>query len=499
MLFLIFISSGLFLGWSLGANDAANIFGSAVGSRMVSFAKAAWIASIFVILGAVLQGHGGSETLNSLGAVDALAGAFTVSLCSALIVFIMTKRSLPVSTSQAIVGAIVGWGIFTGNPTDYGVLIKIVTTWISGPILGMLFAALLFILLRKFLKKAKIHVIRLDSYIRTALLVVGAFGAYSLGANNIANVMGVFVNSAPNIILDFGIFKLDGVQLLFLLGGLAIAIGIFTYSKKVMEKVGAGILSLTPEAAIVVVLSQALVLFLFSSSSFATFLKYLGLPPLPLVPVSSTQLVIGALLGIGMVKGMREVNLDALGGVAIGWITTPLLSGVLTFFSLFFVKNVFGLAVTHSIPVAQLPMPDTEGELARQIDLILPAIGAGLIIIIAILVYLVFRQQKLRLRTENELLIKQNEVFQVQKALRDMEINSIEAFNATLKRQLQLSNDENNAYLLNIKENRDFLEQIAREMDVLIGTKDLKKRDRRLRELSAILRQRIIMNSKPKQ
>ena len=52
---LFFITSGLFLGWSLGANDAANIFGSAVGSRMITFRKAAIIASVFVILGAVLQ------------------------------------------------------------------------------------------------------------------------------------------------------------------------------------------------------------------------------------------------------------------------------------------------------------------------------------------------------------------------------------------------------------------------------------------------------------
>ena len=49
MLFLFFITSGLFLGWSLGANDAANIFGTAVGSRMIKFKKAAIIAGIFVL------------------------------------------------------------------------------------------------------------------------------------------------------------------------------------------------------------------------------------------------------------------------------------------------------------------------------------------------------------------------------------------------------------------------------------------------------------------
>ena len=44
MTFFIFLSSGLFLGWSLGANDASNVFGTAVGTKMVSFKTAAVIA-----------------------------------------------------------------------------------------------------------------------------------------------------------------------------------------------------------------------------------------------------------------------------------------------------------------------------------------------------------------------------------------------------------------------------------------------------------------------
>lgn len=126
MLTLFFLSSGLFLGWSLGANDAANIFGTAVGSRMIKFRTAAIIASIFVLLGAVLQGSGTTKTLSELGSVDAIGGAFTVALCSAIVVLIMTKNKLPVSTGQAIVGAIIGWCYFTSSQVDYTVLGKII-------------------------------------------------------------------------------------------------------------------------------------------------------------------------------------------------------------------------------------------------------------------------------------------------------------------------------------------------------------------------------------
>ena len=69
---LIFLSSGLFLGWSHGANNAANVFGTAIGVKMVSFRTAAIITSIFVVLGAGVSGAGASLTLGKLGSVNEL-------------------------------------------------------------------------------------------------------------------------------------------------------------------------------------------------------------------------------------------------------------------------------------------------------------------------------------------------------------------------------------------------------------------------------------------
>lgn len=493
MLFLVFLTSGLFLGWSLGANDASNIFGTAVGTRMVSFKRAAWVASIFVVLGAVFQGRGAAETLTSLGSVDALGGAFTVSLCAAFTVFLMTRASLPVSTSQAVVGAIVGWSFFTGNPTDYSVLTKIVSTWISGPILGMVISALLFMLLRRLLRKFQIHVLKLDSIIRNGLIIVGAFGAFSLGANNIANVMGVFIPSAPNIEMNFGLFVLDGVQVLFLIGGIAISVGIFTYSHKVMRTVGKGILALNAEAALVVVLAQALVLFLFSSTSFSNFLMAIGLPPLPLVPVSSTQVVVGAVVGIGLVKGMQEVKGKMLGGIALGWIITPLVAGVFTFFTLFFVQNVFSLQVTSgpSQIIAETLATAPALAPAYNIDMIMPAIFLLVVVVIGMLIFLFFNQQKLRLKTQNELLMQQNRNYTSQKALSQLEINTIQMENTLLSNKLEQKRKELNSVLLNISEQREFYENITNQISELIGSPDVKMRDERLKELLVLLKQKM--------
>jgi len=339
---LIFLSSGLFLGWSLGANDAANVFGTAVGSRMVRFTTAALICGVFVVLGAFVSGTGAAQTLGKLGAVNALGGSFMAALAAGLTVYWMTKLGLPVSTSQAIIGSIIGWNLFSDSYTDISSLLKILSTWIICPLLSAVIAALLFTLAKIFVRKIGVGLIRMDGYTRLALILAGAFGAYSLGANNIANVMGVFVPVAPFPDLQFGQdFSVSSAQQLFLVGGLAIAIGVFTYSKRVMMTVGSELMTLTPLAAWVAVMSHSIVLFLFASERLEQLLANMSLPTIPLVPVSSSQAVVGAVIGIGMLQGGREIQWPRIYGIVRGWAITPVISCLLCFVGLYFLQNVF--------------------------------------------------------------------------------------------------------------------------------------------------------------
>ncbi len=349
----IFLSSGLFLGWSLGANDASNVFGTAVGSRMVRFSTAAIICSVFVIIGSVTAGAGAAGGLGKLGAVNALAGSFTVALAAAVTVLWMTKLGLPVSTSQAVVGAIVGWNWFSGSITNIDDLIKIMGTWVACPILAAIFAAVVYKLIVLLIKNTKPHLLSLDNNVRWGWILVGAFGSYTLGANNIGNVMGVFVPSSPFEDLKIaGIFDISAVEQLFLLGAIAIAVGVFTYSKQVMMTVGGSLMTLSPVGALVAVLANSLVLFIFSSKELSNFVASLGLPPIPLIPVSSSQAVVGAVIGIALlkgIKGVRQVKWGVLGGIASGWITTPIIAAVIGFVLLFIVQNVFNQEVYKTV------------------------------------------------------------------------------------------------------------------------------------------------------
>jgi len=341
-MFLFFLSSGLFLGWSLGANDASNVFGTAVGSKMVRFRTAAICCSIFIVLGAVISGAGASHTLGKLGSVNAIAGAFMVALSAAASVYLMTKVGYPVSTSQAIVGAIIGWNFFSGSLTDYNTLSKIVITWVACPILSALIALILYKVLVFGINRMKIDMFRLDSMTRYGLIIIGAFGSYSLGANNIANVMGVFVPASPFTDISlFGLFTVTSTQQLFFIGGVAIGVGVLTYSQKVMATVGEGIMKLSPVSALVVVSAHSLVLFLFASQGLESFLQRHGLPTIPLVPVSSSQAIVGAVIGIGLLKRGRGIRWRVLGGISSGWAVTPIIAALISFISLFFLQNVF--------------------------------------------------------------------------------------------------------------------------------------------------------------
>ena len=300
---------GVFLGWSLGANDAANIFGTAVTSRMVRFYQAAILASIFVVLGAVLEGAGGMATVSSLG-TQSLGSATLISVATAIAVTVLTFLKLPISTSQAVVGAIIGRGVFADDVAFDG-LGKVVICWVGTPVGAMVVSAILYLSLRLALRAFKVSFVVLDGYLRFGLILAGCYGAYALGANNTANVTGVF--------MGLGLFGLDGgaeAMMLSVVGSVSIALGICTFSYQVMLTVGKSLYDLDAFTAFVAVAAHA---------ATVHFYAWVG------VPVSTSQAIIGAVLGIIVVKGIHLLHWAPLLRILLGWLATPLIAGVFAY------------------------------------------------------------------------------------------------------------------------------------------------------------------------
>ncbi|MBA7495454.1 Sulfate permease CysP [subsurface metagenome] len=308
---MFYLISALYLGWSLGANDAANIFGTAVSSKMLKFITAAILASIFVILGAILEGGAGIETIGKLSVMD-LGTAGISSLSAAIAVTIMTVLKLPVSTSQAVVGSIVGVGIMQKHVTLIG-LDKIIMCWIGTPIGGCIFSIILYLILARVINRLQPSWAGFDFIMRVGLIITGCYGAYALGANNVANVTAVFYGAG-----------FLSVETAALIGGVSIAFGILTFSKGVMKTVGKGIVKLDAYSALIVVLSNAITIHIFAGIG---------------VPVSTSQAVVGAVLGIGLLKRAEALKKGPILGVFSGWIATPFIAALVSIF-IYFVTHL---------------------------------------------------------------------------------------------------------------------------------------------------------------
>ncbi len=301
------LAGGIFLGWSLGANDASNVFGAAVAARIISFRRAAILCSMSIIAGAVLQGSGGLDTLSSLSEQN-LTTMFITSLSAAFTVSIMTIMRLPVSASQAVVGAIVGVGLATGN-VQWPILQKVVICWLATPFGAMLIACVLYYILGFIITKTPMSILTRDKLLWSGLLVCGVYGSYALGANNVANATGVFSGQLENV-TD---------QSLKLIGGVAIALGVVTYSKRVMMTVGAGIMPLDAFTALVAVAGMSVSVHIFA---------VIG------VPVSTSQAIIGAIIGIGLIRGVETIHFNTLAKIGVGWVLTPVLALIIALLTL---------------------------------------------------------------------------------------------------------------------------------------------------------------------
>lgn len=297
------IVSGLFLGWSLGANDSANVFGTGVTSGIIRYRTAIWLTAAFVMLGALLEG---AKCMKIMGELSLLLpmDAFFCALAAALTMTVLTFLGIPASTSQAIIGAVIGAGILSES-ADFSKLYKVVSCWVFTPICGLAAGYFLHRVLGYVLDRTVKRLTRRNTFFAVGILAAGCYGAYTLGSNNVANVTGVYVGS--------GLLTPDQAALI---GAFSIAAGVLTYSRKVMMTIGKGIVPLDPFSALVVVLAGGLTLHLFTQIG---------------VPVSSSQAVVGAVVGVGLVGGVQTVSFRMVKKISVGWIMTPVSGGALTY------------------------------------------------------------------------------------------------------------------------------------------------------------------------
>ncbi len=388
---------GLYMAFSIGANDVANAMGTSVGSKALTIKQAILIAGVLEFLGAFLVGGQVTKTVRggildpqiSAAAPELIVYGMLAALTAAGTWLIVASRlGWPVSTTHSIVGAIAGFGIvaFGVSVVQWDQLIQIVASWIVSPLLSGILAYLIFsaikwtilrhpdpvrrtrkwaplyifcvvivislVTLFKGLKNIDLDLTLMESLLWSSILglfaviaghfLLGMIGnrpgaesedpssgdaqmavvekmfgvlqimsacavAFAHGSNDVANAIGPL--AAVVNISQSGVVNPESPvpSWLLLVGGVGIVIGLATMGYRVMATIGTKITELTPTRGYSAEFAAAVTIVLASR---------LGLP------ISTTQTLVGGVMGVGLAQGVKALDLSILGRIAASWIIT---------------------------------------------------------------------------------------------------------------------------------------------------------------------------------
>ncbi|MEA5577888.1 anion permease [Anabaena sp. UHCC 0451] len=190
MIIIAFLA--FYVAFNLGANDVANAMGTSVGSKAVTLKQAIIIAGILEFTGAVLFGHGVTETLGTKIANPELftttpqtlaLGMATVLISSGVWLQIATSLGLPVSSSHAVVGAIAGftWVALGINAIDWSSIGLITIGWILTPVISGIVAAFFYSLIQRWILNQPHPILQLKEWIPwLSVILLCTFGVIVL-------------------------------------------------------------------------------------------------------------------------------------------------------------------------------------------------------------------------------------------------------------------------------------------------------------------------------
>lgn len=460
---------GFYMAWNIGANDVSNAMGTSVGSKALSLKKACILAAILEFCGAFFAGSEVSETMQrglintemfQQNPMELVLGMCAALLGTGLWLHLASYFGWPVSTTHAIVGAIIGFGLLVGGPStiDLPVIGQIAASWVISPVMSGLIAFTLFSILQKkvlyslfplnsakkllpylygllflvfsasflingidtlsftpssivilelslgfgliafviaqfmfrsktghlnkqitpatqsipqaqasldkvlkHLKRLEAHsfdyahdkatqlyqeALNLKRHIEKELIqapepsdystvekqfaylqiLSACFVAFAHGANDVANAIGPVAAVLDVIKNGITTNTLPTPSWLLALGGLGIVIGLATWGWRVIETIGKKITELTPTRGYTAEFSAATTILIASK---------LGLP------ISTTHCLVGAVLGVGLARGLRALNLGTLKDIVLSWVITLPASALLAISLYLLLKRIF--------------------------------------------------------------------------------------------------------------------------------------------------------------
>lgn len=296
---------GLAFDYTNGFHDAANVVSTVIATRVLTPLVAICMASILNVIGAT-QISGVAQTIAS-GLVDPnYTSSITIiaGLLGAIIWNVFTwSLGIPSSSSYALIGGLIG-SVWAQNGVQaiywYPLMKKVVIPMVLSPLMGCLFSF-------SFLKILQFFIKRFDKFTRLFAclqIVSSALVALAHGLNDAQKSMGIITLG----LFSAGIISTDSIPLWVILScALVIGVGTASGGFRVIRTVGFRITHLKSYQGFAAESSSSLVILLAS---------FLGMP------ISSTQMIVGSITGVGLAKEKPNVQWKTARRLVLTWILT---------------------------------------------------------------------------------------------------------------------------------------------------------------------------------
>jgi len=298
----IFLILSVIIAFSIGANDET--FSGIYGSRILNMKQILILAVIFAIAGALILGEAVSKTVGK-GIISDMSYSIVITILISTSIWLILSSAfgLPISTTHATIGAVIGLGIAINASLDWSKIIELSIWWVLSPIIGYIVTFIVFKLLQSYKQK---HLNGFQSYEKAEqrfsyiVLIIICITAFSRSGNDCSNAVGIVV----------GIGEIQ-INLLLLITGLSLAGGLVVLGRGVIKSVGT-ITELHPSTAFSAQIPTAAILFLGT---------YLG------IPLSGSHMLVASFVGLS--KASRTPVRKGLWKVVLIWFLTFPMAGLL--------------------------------------------------------------------------------------------------------------------------------------------------------------------------
>jgi len=331
-----------------------------------------------------------------------ILGMLSALLAAAIWLMVASTRGWPVSTTHSIVGAIVGFALAAIGieAVEWGKISQIVASWIVSPVLGGMISFALMLSIRHLILNTQspftaakrwgpIYVflvgfiislvtifkglkhLDIELSISMSFIVAALFGAatallgwalikrvqvdaeadrefhyasvervfvpmmlftacgmaFAHGSNDVANGVGPMAAVIGLVQSGGEVAQSSALPLwILLVGGVGIVVGLATYGYRVMRTIGSKITELTPTRGFCATMAAAVTVVLASRTG---------------MPVSTTHIAVGGVIGVGMARGIGALDLRVIGGIIMSWVTTLPITGGLAAIIYFILRTIF--------------------------------------------------------------------------------------------------------------------------------------------------------------